>query len=188
MSSVGSFTTDLSLTVKLGQTQPLKSTKVNQQYWGTNCWNESVWSKWNISNFWKNITSRWLSNTYQKTLNLLHCGAVLGIFWWGSSHEGWLGIPDSSWGGDTVGKADPKFRFHQFCQPLECLHPSKHTDVGEDSLPTSRFYDEQMHTWDKVPWKPRRKLWIFTLQGVNHKGWMFLHPQIAAHLLWILWK
>lgn len=89
MSSVGCFTTNLSLTLNPGQTQPLKSTKVNQ-YWYTNCWNKSVWSKPNISNFWKNITSRCLSNIYQKTLNLLHWGAVLGIFLWGSSHGQWL--------------------------------------------------------------------------------------------------
>lgn len=72
MSSVGSFTTDLSLTLNLGQRQPLESTKVNQQHWYTNSWNESVQSKPNISSFWKDITSRCLSKIYQKTLNLLH--------------------------------------------------------------------------------------------------------------------
>lgn len=51
------------------------------------------------------------------------------------------GLPDSSQGGDTVGKADPKFRF-SFGTP----HPSKHTDMGEDSLPTSGFCAGQIHT------------------------------------------
>lgn len=191
MSSVGSFTTDLSLTLNLGQRQPLESTKVNQQHWYTNGWNESVRSKPNISSFWKDITSRCLSKIYQKTLNLLHWGAVLRIFLRGSSHGGWLGFPDSSRDGDTVGKADPKFRFNWFCRwrrPLERLRPGKHSDMREDNLPTSGFYAEQTHTRDKVPWKLWGKLWIFTLKEVNRKGWMFLHPQIAAHSLWILWK
>lgn len=97
-------------------------------------------------------------------------------------------VPDSSQDGILWERQIPNSGSINFCQPLEHLHPGKHTDLGEDHLPTGGFYAEQTHTWDKVPCKLWGKLWIFTLKGVNQKGWMFLHPWIAACLLWILWK
>lgn len=138
-----------------------------------------MWSEPDISSFWMNITSRCLSKIYQKTLNLLHWEAVLGIFLGRSSHGRWL------WG--FLAPAGMEMLWEQQIPNAGSINFASGLGLWSVPILVDTWTQERMlcpraDFMLNIHTKASLKYMMKNYGEVNHEGWMFPHPPTVVSL------